>query len=115
MLPRKVFKNLDTVMAILELFEQFLWQILFNFFASSSKSFTKYDTFCSHISIYACLRPLSHERHESYDFNFCHVILSATAFHTSDSNRTTLFHNGSGRSGCCVSAGRFTKECYVIR
>ena len=47
MLPRKVFKNLDTVMAILELFEQFLWQILFNFFASNSKSFTKYDTFCS--------------------------------------------------------------------
>ena len=51
MLPRKVFKNLDTVMAILhvELFEQFLWPILFNFFASNSKSFTKYDTFCSHI------------------------------------------------------------------
>ena len=48
MLPRKVFKNLDTVMAILTLFEQFLWQILFNFFASNSKSFTKY-TFCSHI------------------------------------------------------------------
>ena len=36
MLPRKVFKNLDTVMAILELFEQFLWQILLNFFASNS-------------------------------------------------------------------------------
>ena len=49
MLPRKVFKNLDTVMAILVLFEQFLWQILFNFFASNSKFFTKYDTFCSHI------------------------------------------------------------------
>ena len=49
MLPRKVFKNLDTVMAILELFQQFLWQILFHFFASNSKSFTKYDTFCSHI------------------------------------------------------------------
>ena len=49
MLPRKVFKNLDTVMAILALFEQFLWQILFTFFASYSKSFTKYDTFCSHI------------------------------------------------------------------
>ena len=47
MLPRKVFKNLDTVMAILALFEQFLWQIPFNFFASYSKSFTKYDTFCS--------------------------------------------------------------------
>ena len=28
MLPRKVFKNLDTVMAILELFEHFLWQIV---------------------------------------------------------------------------------------
>ena len=42
-LPRKVFKNLDTVMAILPLFEQFLWQILFNFFASNSQSFTKYD------------------------------------------------------------------------
>ena len=49
MLPRKVFKNLDTVMAILELFEQFVWQILFNFCAFNSKSFTKYDTFCSHI------------------------------------------------------------------
>ena len=49
MLPRKVFKNLDTVMAILALFEQFLWQILFHCFASNSKSFTKYDIFCSHI------------------------------------------------------------------
>ena len=56
------------------------------------------------------LRPLSHERHESYDFNFCHAILSATAFHTSGSSRTTLFQNGGGRSGCCVSAGRITKE-----
>ena len=33
MLPQKVFKNLDTVMAISALFEQFLWQILINFFA----------------------------------------------------------------------------------
>ena len=49
LLSRKVFKNLDTVMAILALFEQFLWQILFNFFAFNSKFFTKYDTFCSHI------------------------------------------------------------------
>ena len=57
MLPRKVFKNLDTVMAILALFEQFLlWQILFNFFASNSKSFTKYDTFCSHIFDLCVLR-----------------------------------------------------------
>ena len=46
---RKVFKNLDTVMVILALFKQFLRQILFNFFASNSKSFIKYDTFCSHI------------------------------------------------------------------
>ena len=46
MLPRKVFKNLDTVMAILALFEKFLWQILFNFLPLS---FTKHDTFCSHI------------------------------------------------------------------
>ena len=46
MLPRKVFKNLEPVMAIIALFEQFLWQILFNFFASNS---TKYDTFCWHI------------------------------------------------------------------
>ena len=49
MLTRSVFKNLDTIMAILALFEQFLWQILFNIFASNSKSFTKYDIFCSHI------------------------------------------------------------------
>ena len=58
MLPRKVFKNLDTVMAILALFEQFLWQILFNFFASYSKSFTKYCMihFVSTFLVYACLR-----------------------------------------------------------
>ena len=58
MLPRKVFKNLDTVMAILELFEQFLWQILFNFFASNSKSFTILYMihFVRTFSIYACLR-----------------------------------------------------------
>ena len=58
MLPRKVFKNLDTVMAILALFEQFLWQILFNFFASNSKSFTKYNMihFVRTFLIYACLR-----------------------------------------------------------
>ena len=31
MLSRKIFENLHTVMAILVLFKQFLWQILFNF------------------------------------------------------------------------------------
>ena len=39
--PRKIFENLDTVMAILVLFEQFLRQILFNFFAPNSESFTE--------------------------------------------------------------------------
>ena len=56
MLPQKVFKNLDTVMAILALLEKFFWQILFNFFASNSKSFTKYDIFCSHIFDLCVLR-----------------------------------------------------------
>ena len=51
MLPRKVFKNLDTVMANLELFEQFLWQILFNFFPSPNMIH-----FVRTFSIYACLR-----------------------------------------------------------
>ena len=55
MLPRKVFKNLDTVMAILALFEQFLWQILFNFFASNSPS-PNMIHFVRTFLIYACLR-----------------------------------------------------------
>ena len=42
MLSRKFLENLDTVMAILVLFEQFLRQILLNFFALSLESFTKY-------------------------------------------------------------------------
>ena len=56
MLTRKVFKNLDTVMAILELFEQFLWQILFNFFASNSSPSPNMIHFVRTFSIYACLR-----------------------------------------------------------
>ena len=44
MLSRTVTKNLDAVMAVLVLFEHFLWHILFNFSASNSESFTKYDT-----------------------------------------------------------------------
>ena len=43
MLPR------NTVMVILALLDQFLWQILFCFFASNSESFTKYDRFCLQI------------------------------------------------------------------
>ena len=46
MLPRFFLGNLDTVMAILVLFEQFLMQILFNFFLLNSKFFTKCDAFC---------------------------------------------------------------------
>ena len=36
-------------MAILVLFEQFLRQILFKYFALNSKPFTKYDAVSSHI------------------------------------------------------------------
>ena len=50
MLPRKIFENLHTVVAILVLFEQFLGKFCLNFFAPKSECFTKYDAFCS------CLR-----------------------------------------------------------
>ena len=56
MLPRKVLKILDTVMAILELFEQFLWQILFNFFASTLSPSPNMIHFVRTFSIYACLK-----------------------------------------------------------
>ena len=56
MLPRKVFKNLDTVMAILELFEQFLWQILFNFLPLTLSPSPNMIHFVRTFSIYACLR-----------------------------------------------------------
>ena len=57
MLPRKVFKNLDTVMAILALFEQFLWQILFNFFWPITLSPSPNTIhFVRTFSVYACLR-----------------------------------------------------------
>ena len=42
---------LDTVMAILGLFKQFLCQILFNFFAPSYELFIKYHTFCLQVLI----------------------------------------------------------------
>ena len=53
--PPQIFKNFGPVMAILVLFEQFLWLILFKFSAPYSESFTKYDASCSRISIYDCL------------------------------------------------------------
>ena len=56
MLPRKVFKNLDTVMVILELFEQFLWQILFNFLPLTLSPSPNMIHFVRTFLIYACLR-----------------------------------------------------------
>ena len=49
--PRKNFEILRTAMTILMLFEQFLRQILFKYFAFSRDFFTKYryDAFCLHI------------------------------------------------------------------
>ena len=51
MLPRKIFENLHTVVAILALFEQFLGK----FFVPKFECFTKYDAFCSYIFDYVCL------------------------------------------------------------
>ena len=45
MLPRKFFENLDTVMAVLVLFEQFSKQIFFNFFTPNSEFFIKCNVF----------------------------------------------------------------------
>ena len=53
-IPRKFFENLDSVIAILVLFVQFLRKMLFKFFTPNFESFTKYDAFRSHISVYAC-------------------------------------------------------------
>ena len=42
----KIFKNLDTEMAILVPFEQILGQTLCDYFTPNSDSFTKDDAFC---------------------------------------------------------------------
>ena len=55
MLPRKVFKNLDTVMANLALFKQFLWQILLNFLPLTLSPSPNIHFVCTFL-IYACLR-----------------------------------------------------------
>ena len=54
MLPRKIFENLHSVVAILALFEQFLGEFCLNFLPQKSECFTKYDAFCSYIFDYAC-------------------------------------------------------------
>ena len=56
MLSRKVFKTLDTVMATLELFEQFLWQILLIFLPLTLSPSPNVIHFVRMFSIYACLR-----------------------------------------------------------
>ena len=64
MLPRKVFKNLDTVMAILELFEEILWQILFNFFASNSNPSPNMIHYVRTFSIYVKMIVIKYRRFE---------------------------------------------------
>ena len=49
MLPKKIFGNLHTVVAILGKF------CLYKFFAPISECFTKYDAFCSYSFDYVCL------------------------------------------------------------
>ena len=56
LLPPKVFKRLDTVKAILELFEQFLWQNLFKFLPLTLSSSPNMIHFVRTFSIYACLK-----------------------------------------------------------
>ena len=55
MLPRKNFKNLHAVMAILVFFELFSGKFCLKFFDPNSECFAKYDAICSHIFDYALL------------------------------------------------------------
>ena len=50
MLPRKIFENLHTVVAILVLFKQFLGK-----FFAPNLSFTEYDACCGYIFDCACI------------------------------------------------------------
>ena len=59
MIHRKIFEKIETVITVLELFEQFVRQVLLTFF-HKYKSFTKYDTFVRTFSIYVCLRRKNH-------------------------------------------------------
>ena len=56
MLPRKVFKNLDTVMAILELFEKFYGKFCLIFLSLTLSPSPNMIHFVRTFSIYACLR-----------------------------------------------------------
>ena len=59
MLPRKIFENLHTAMAVLVHFEQFQGQFVI-FLAPNFECFTIYNAFCSDSFDYACLRRLRH-------------------------------------------------------
>ena len=60
MLSRKVFKNLDTVMAILALFEQFLWQVCLIFLPLTLSPSPNMIHFVRTFLIYACLKVCLH-------------------------------------------------------
>ena len=59
-LPREIVTNLQTAMAILVIFEQFLRKVCHIFLAPNFECFFKYDAFCSHSFDYACLSRLRH-------------------------------------------------------
>ena len=73
MLPRNIFENLHAATAILVPFKIFR-QIVFKFFDLNSECFAKYDTFCSHIFNYACLRrkTYSYQRGSKLEKNCIH-------------------------------------------
>ena len=59
MLPRKNFKNLRTVMAVLTVLNNFQDKFVI-FLSPHCECFTKYDAFCSHSFDYASFRRLRH-------------------------------------------------------
>ena len=66
MLPRKIFQNLHAVTAIFVLFNQFSGKFCLKFFEPNSECFAKYDTICSHIFDYVCLRLIAIEEVQNY-------------------------------------------------
>ena len=60
MLPRNIFENLHTVMAILVLFEQFFGKFCLYFWPVILSASPNKDAFCSHSFDYACCRRLRH-------------------------------------------------------
>ena len=77
MLLRKFFENLHTIMAILELFEQFSGKVCSYFWllTLSASPNMLYDAFCSHSFDYACLRRPRHIAMKGFEImeNFIHA------------------------------------------